>query len=538
MAELGLAVVGAVDICIRVANEIKNTCRRFRTYDEEIEEKAVLVEAAWVRIEIQMRFLSRISELLEDELANSQLNLLRKLEGKLLQAISQLRVQKPDDAFNDRTPKQKIMGYLSKWRWVIRDSLKELAVELEAWQNRFDPTWYLTILNSSKALDLELRQVNAELPHDPDLRLDLLKNQLNPLMNMRNLRYASKPDYKASLYFEAAKLKDPTETSIMFSSARAILREQSGQTRLLIAEAVTSPNGSHGALNISQIKTDVESLAGRLQQVDPGIFCLLHCKGLMELRDVTTQDLNGIDILYGTPRNCPLPVSLRGLLLDRGLVPSLSSIVRIAKRQVRSVSFIHTCGFVHKNIRPENILVFPSKDSSLGITFLVGFNQFRRVNQQTNLLGDPAWHRNLYRHPQRQGIHVLNRYVMQHDIYSLGVCLLEIGLWRSFVHYPLLNPNAAPVPPASFELQISDEDFTAPHLTARLRTKDQFVELAKRDLPSRVGNVYTEIVITCLTCLDPGSRMFGNNNQEDGDGIIVGIRFIEQILARIDSISI
>ena len=24
---------------------------------------------------------------------------------------------------------------------------------------------------------------------------------------------------------------------------------------------------------------------------------------------------------------------------------------------------------------------------------------------------------------------------MQHDIYSLGVCLLEIGLWRSFVYY-------------------------------------------------------------------------------------------------------
>ena len=24
---------------------------------------------------------------------------------------------------------------------------------------------------------------------------------------------------------------------------------------------------------------------------------------------------------------------------------------------------------------------------------------------------------------------------MQHDIYSLGVCLLEIGLWESFVEY-------------------------------------------------------------------------------------------------------
>ncbi|OBT86531.1 hypothetical protein VE02_04366 [Pseudogymnoascus sp. 03VT05] len=164
-----------------------------------------------------MRFLSRISELLEEELANSQLNLLRKLEGKLLQTVSQLRVQKPDNDFDDRSPKQKIMGYLSKWRWAIRDSLKELAIELEAWQNRFDPTWYLTILNSSKVLDLELRQVNAELPHDPDLRLDLLKNQSNPLMNMRNLRYASKPDYKASLYFDAAKLSVGSSANCYFT---------------------------------------------------------------------------------------------------------------------------------------------------------------------------------------------------------------------------------------------------------------------------------------------------------------------------------
>lgn len=485
-----------------------------------------------------MRFLSRISELLEEELARSQLNLLQKLEGKLLQYISQLKVRMTDDDINDRSTKQKMMGYLSKWKWVIRDCLKELAVELEAWQNRFDPTWYLTILNSSRVLDLELRQVHEELPHDPNLRLDLLKDQLNPLTNLQRLRSASRPDYKASLYFSAVPLKNPREIPIMFSTARAIMREQSGQTKHLIVETVTSPNGNHGTPSIGLIRSDVESLAGRLQQVDPTTFCLLHCKGLIAHRDPTTRDLNGIELLYDAPRNSAVPISLRGLLLDRSLNASLSSIIRIAQQQVRSVSFIHTCGFVHKNIRPENILVFPAKDSSLGMTFLVGFSQFRRANQQTNLLGDAAWHRNLYRHPQRQGTDVLNRYVMQHDIYSLGVCLLEIGLWRSFVHYPGLNPNTAPVPPVSSELQISDDDFAATHSTARLRIKDQLAELAKRDLPSRVGDVYTEIVLACLTCLDPGIGMFGNNNQEDGDGTIVGIRFIEQILARVDRISI
>lgn len=132
----------------------------------------------------------------------------------------------------------------------------------------------------------------------------------------------------------------------------------------------------------------------------------------------------------------------------------------------------------------------------------------------------------------------MNRYVMQHDIYSLGVCLLEIGLWQSFVHYPGLNPTAAPVPPISSEIQISNEDFEAAHLSTRLRIKERLVDMAKRKLPSRVGDVYTEVVLACLGCLDPGNAMFGNSNQEDKDGILVGIRFVEQILAKVDGISI
>lgn len=39
----------------------------------------------------------------------------------------------------------------------------------------------------------------------------------------------------------------------------------------------------------------------------------------------------------------------------------------------------------------------------------------------------------IYRHPKRQGLQLDERYNMKHDIYSLGVCLLEIGLWEPFI---------------------------------------------------------------------------------------------------------
>src|SRR5262249_28307091 len=103
----------------------------------------------------------------------------------------------------------------------------------------------------------------------------------------------------------------------------------------------------------------------------------------------------------------------------------------------RSVSGVHTYRFVHKNIRPETVITLRGRnsDSRLGIPFLLGFDSFRHEQGRTLQSSDCAWEKDLYRHPQRQGHDLKEYYVMQHDIYSLGVCLLEIGLWRSFILY-------------------------------------------------------------------------------------------------------
>lgn len=42
----------------------------------------------------------------------------------------------------------------------------------------------------------------------------------------------------------------------------------------------------------------------------------------------------------------------------------------------KAVSFIHTFGLVHKNIRPENILICEDQELTIGSAFVVGLEMF------------------------------------------------------------------------------------------------------------------------------------------------------------------
>jgi len=487
------------------------------------------VEDHWRKLQVKLAVLGKISDQLGNDLAQSQFNLLHKLQGKLLQATSLIESLRP----KGRTSRRSALEILRKLKYsvILKDSLDELVADLEAWQIRFDPTWYLTLIMGG----IDIGSCVAESSKE---QTDL-GNDTSTLNNVLALRATIKSEdctgshdagTKVSINRDSGGLKDATETSIPFSAARVILRK--GFTKLLIGEAVDPLS-----LDISLVKGNVESLARRLRQIDPDTFGLLRCYGIIKHLS-TSGHLQSIDMLYETPKGSTAPTSLRQLLLQQKPV-SISAIITMAKQLVQSVCYIHACDFVHKNIRPENVLVFPGSTSQLGSSFLLGFNQFRNTTFQTNLIGDPAWHRNLYRHPHRQGTLVQDRYVMQHDIYSLGVCLLEIGLWRPFVWYPNDSGNGAPVPGFTLGLDLSDELFESPKSIDALQIKEHLVKLAQRELPPRLGDLYTEIVLACLKCLDPGNAAFGDEQVlADEDGILVGVRFIENILVRVNEISV
>lgn len=111
---------------------------------------------------------------------------------------------------------------------------------------------------------------------------------------------------------------------------------------------------------------------------------------------------------------------------------------------------------------------------------------------------------------------------MQHDIYSLGVCLLEIGLWRSFVEY---SPNQNPTGSQTYDLCAeSTKNPGHPELV-----KSYLLSLATTELPGKMGTKYARIVESCLTCLDLGNEDFGEESELHEDGVIVAVRYIEKV---------
>ena len=47
-----------------------------------------------------------------------------------------------------------------------------------------------------------------------------------------------------------------------------------------------------------------------------------------------------------------------------------------------------------------------------------------------------------------------------------------------------------------------------------------------------MGDQYRVVVLCCLTCLDPGNGAFNEESTKDEDGVVAGVRFIEEVLLR------
>ncbi|MCJ1404887.1 hypothetical protein MMC11_008113 [Xylographa trunciseda] len=459
---------------------------------------------------MQLDFIKRIWNSLDEEHQTIQTQILHVLINKLNIIISKLEklVKKQS---NDQAMEHQVTG-VKRWKYIlVKKCLDEAIKDLDSWQKIFDPAWFLIMKVSSPFIDQELSRNGSAV---------------STFAGASSLRDAlrEEPLHKASVFLPKEGLEAARMREIPFATAKCVPRV--GTDKWFVVDCIPCEPEA----NVGVVTKDVRDLARKLSSVDPFTFGILQCRGVVRVVEPGTGRPSSFDFVFQIPRELSNePSSLRGYLSSQ-LDHTLTDRFQLAKQLAKSISYIHTLGFVHKNVRPETVLGFQTNESAFGLFFLIGFEKVRTVDGRTRRSGDSAWEKNLYRHPHRQGLSPEDIYIMQHDIYSLGVCLLEVGLWESFVSYE--NNVTAPLPAAALGITLDSHEFKQPVLM-----KEHLITLAKQHLPKRMGERYVEIVVDCLTCLDQDNADFGDQSEfEDMDGVLVGVKYIEKILLKLNEI--
>lgn len=632
--------VGGLTQPYRLGREFQELCSTLRHADERISESILRLDNSWLRFTHQLNFLQRVENLMDSGHHEIHQRTLRTFLDKLEVVTAMLRglvKNKPHE-----TGTLLDCGFRArKGRYLVEKAALDKAVEeLEVWQRIADQSWFLIMKIADPKIDRALVETGsigsgsstaAAIPSTVSIRSGIKAMEVLTATG-------------SGLRLDAKALEAMTIELIPYSLAALAHRvfTTGGTHTYLLNYIQVSPMRKYDVIH-----KDTRDLARRLQHKDPSHFGLLTCKGFVapSKQALTASVASGVpepksqdemafvlvfrmppDVASGSPR------SLRDFLLHTSGPASLSARFDMARELAKAVGYVHTFGFVHKNVRPESVLVFdsttpppritptastasPSRSSSSAtsahspspsltsqlsqfsqmslhseyapssqhpqtlatrwspqpqrqpqqpsqtsqmpqqsqsLLYLAGFENFRREEGLSLRSGDEDVARNLYRHPTRQGACPSEDYVMQHDIYSLGVCLLEIGLWRSLVVFSsdddlksggsgervnrredtrAMAADLLGVPPSGF---VSSQDVTA---FLQTEAKDQLLDLARTELSRYMGTKYAEVVETCLTCLDPENADFGDPREfQDHDGIRVGVRYIEKVILRLNKL--
>lgn len=466
--------------------------KNFKDAENEIEERVTSIEVIWTKISQQLRFLRRVWESLDEDYRDLQGRILRILENKLKDAV--LHISRLETSAVDSGKRRKNRK-ATKYVLDVKKSLENAIRDLQAWQREFDATWFLVLRAADQTIVENLSRCS----------------EAKALSRAKHFRDAlqGEPHGKGSVFLPENRLADARRSNIPFSPLQIV--EIPGLDSFVLDSVECGQRK-----DVSMFSKHIRTFAQKLQQADPFSFNLLNCLGVVRIKHPETHNILSFDFVFRMPKDCQTPQSLRHHLSETDR--SLSCRLSLARQLATAVSYLHVLDFVHKGIRPETLLIFRGNGSHLLHLFLLGFKTFRTADGKTLRLGNTGLAENIYQHPERQGMSPTADYIMQHDIYSLGVCLLEIGLWKSFIDYEANSLSVNAKSDSSEMARNSDS------------LKDYFTSMAKEKLPITMGEKYTRVVVNCLTCMDETNEDFGDQSQfEDEDGIFIGVRYIEKV---------
>jgi serine/threonine protein kinase len=235
-----------------------------------------------------------------------------------------------------------------------------------------------------------------------------------------------------------------------------------------------------------QIGIELSERVGQLARVlhaepKPRGFSNLHCLGWSH-----TLSRHSFGLVFKFPDNFPYPKTLKQLYTDiprRNLErrPPLGDIFSLAHSLANSLLQFHKVNWLHKNISSRNVCFFSTTEvptkTIVTRPYFIGFNHSRPEDPKAFTHGpDANPEQRDYSHPDYLRDERSFRY--SYDYYSLGIVLLEVGLWQ-----PLISMAST----------MKDEVDQSPNALKKFLLKKYIPRLS-----SSMGQIYTAAVLTCL----------------------------------------
>ncbi|KAG8530605.1 uncharacterized protein KY384_004643 [Bacidia gigantensis] len=271
----------------------------------------------------------------------------------------------------------------------------------------------------------------------------------------------------------------------------------------------------------TRLKYRVANVASFLAVMADPSFHSLQCLGYVK----------GSSVRYGylfkyptTKTSTTKPSTLFELLSSTSLKPSLNQRLSVAQALAETTLQLHTAGWLHKSINPENVLVCKEEkdtwdDHRAAWQVYLGGYDFARADNPLEATEDPTSRdfSELYRHPSSLG-QERTPYNKEFDLYSVGCLLIELALWdtlpnllwRRMIDLELIvgqtDAQKATQDPSKLlhQPQVHKKELLLQHREDLL--SEGGPSSIHAELEHRLGLTYCKLVEDCLNSADDLSR--------------------------------
>jgi len=318
--------------------------------------------------------------------------------------------------------------------WITRRAdLKEMEKEIFEWTKRFD----VRVLG----LPLVLRSIIPTAAAGDEVRPPAVVRSNNRLKEFLVLASNAKQTRVKDMLLEPP---DELASQITLRSDISFQPLQYGTEQIIFASRRVPPERVPGTPDFQSMVSDMGELAAALNCLDPAAdIRLLKVEFYFHHAD-SNQFLFAQKPPYPTTSMMTLEEMISGDPFPKVEAP-LNERLKLAHKLAEAVFFLHAAGFLHKNITSSSVVALRRSDSPPGEiipdiddSYLMGFDLIRGTEAITAQEGAvkeneeqrSIWDFDVFQHPDRLRGKSSPRYIKTYDVYSLGVVLLEVGLWE------------------------------------------------------------------------------------------------------------